>query len=345
MSSMFYPCLFVALLFTQSPAWTPLFTGNTLEGWTIVNGDASTWSVEDAVLITTGKPTGVLRTNRMYENFVLELDWRHLVENGNAGLFVWSDPIPAKGVPFTRSIEVQIMDGKELDWYTTHGDIFSIWGAKMTPDRPHPLGDHVQRCLPSERRSKPAPEWNHYIVTCINGTIKLDVNGKVVSGGFDVSPRKGYICFEAEGTPAQFKNIRIKELPNAIPEIPADEIANKNVGFITLFNGLNLTGWTTVDETTWSAGGNVLHCKKDSEILTTQNQHEVYELMFDYKCNDAKSVVYVVIDGEKTELPQGDLGKWSRFTTQGEGASIGVGGSNASFTNLFSRPITFPTAK
>jgi len=281
----------------------------------------------------------------MYENFVLELDWRHMVENGNAGLFVWSDPIPAVGVPFTRSIEVQIMDGKELDWYTTHGDIFSIWGAKMTPDRPHPLGDHVQRCLPSERRSNPAPEWNHYIVTCIDGTIKLDVNGKVVSGGFDVTPRKGYICFEAEGTPAQFKNIRIKEFPNATPTIPADEVAKEAIGFVTLFNGLNLSGWNTDDETTWSAGGNVLHCKQESSVLTTANTYDAYELLFDYKCNAESSTVYVIIDGKKTELPKGETGKWTRFTIQGEGDSIGIGGSDASFTNLFSRPITFPSAK
>lgn len=330
-------CLFATVLFAQSASWTPLFTGKNLDGWSIVNGDASTWCAKDNMLVTTGKPIGVIRTDKMYENFILELDWRHMVKNGNAGLFVWSDPIPAKGVPFTRSIEVQIMDGKELDWYTTHGDIFSIWGAKMTPDRPHPLGDHVQRCLPSERRSKPAPEWNHYIVTCIDGTIKLNVNGKVVSGGFDVSPRKGYICFEAEGTPAQFKNIRIKELPNAIPEVPADEIANEAIGFHTLFNGLNLTGWTTEDTTAWSAGGNVLFCKKESGVLTTANTHDAYELMFDYKYNDALSTAYIVVNGDKTELPKGEIGTWSRFTIQGEGATIGLGGSDTNFTNIFAR--------
>jgi hypothetical protein len=337
MLSMITTSFIATLLFAQTSSWTPLLTGDTLEGWTIVNGDATTWSAKDNMLVTTGKPTGVIRTNKMYENFVLELDWRHMVENGNAGLFVWSDPIPAKGVPFTRAIEVQIMDGKELDWYTTHGDIFSIWGAKMTPDRPHPLGDHVQRCLPSERRSNPAPEWNHYIVTCIDGTIKLDVNGKVVSGGFDITPRKGYICFEAEGTPAQFKNIRIKELPNATPEISADEVANESIGFVTLFNGLSLSGWTIDDETMWTAGGNILHCKTKSGVATTKNTYDGYELMFDYKCNGETSAVYVVINGKKTELPSGKVGVWNRFTIQGEGETIGLGGSDASFTNIFAR--------
>jgi hypothetical protein len=272
----------------------------------------------------------------MYENFILELDWQHMVENGNAGLFVWSDPIPAKGVPFTRSIEVQIMDGKELDWYTTHGDIFSIWGAKMTPDRPHPNG--YQRCLPSERRSKPAPEWNHYIVTCIDGTIKLDVNGKVVSGGFAITPRKGYICFEAEGTAAHFKNVRIKELPPSIPEVSKVDVANEDLGFVTLFTGINLNGWTTSDASQWSTGDNVLVAQQGSDTLTSTSSHTAYEFMFDYQCTDETSSTYVVIDGKQTELPCTEVGKWVRFRIKGDGGTIGIGGSNAKFTNLFIRP-------
>jgi hypothetical protein len=57
-------------------------------------------------------------------------------------------------------------------------------------------------------------------VTCNDGAIQLAVNGKVVSGGSEVTPRKGYICLESEGSPIEFRNIRIKELPStgATPE-------------------------------------------------------------------------------------------------------------------------------
>ncbi len=329
-----YP-LFLAV----SSAGSPLFNGKNLDGWTIVNGDKTTWVAKDNMLVTTGKPTGVLRTNKMYENFILELDWRHMVENGNAGLFVWSDPIPAKGVPFTRSIEIQIMDGQELDWYTTHGDIFSIWGAKMTPDDPHPKGEHIERCLPSERRSRPSPEWNQYIVTCIDGQINLSVNGAFVSGATNVTPRKGYICLEAEGTEAHFKNIRIMELPPSAPPISSSKIANEDQGFTSIFNGLDLSGWTTKTPSLWAATDNVLHCQKSSDTLETINIHDKYELVFDYKCNDDDASSYVVIDGHITELPCSVTGKWARLVLRGTGATIGIGGSNASFTNLFTRPI------
>ncbi len=328
-----YP-LFLAV----SSAGSPLFNGKNLDGWTIVNGDKTTWVAKDNMLVTTGKPTGVLRTNKMYENFILELDWRHMVENGNAGLFVWSDSIPAVGVPFTRAIEVQIMDGKELDWYTTHGDIFSIWGAKMTPDRPHPHGEHIQRCLPSERRSKPSPEWNHYKVICNEGSIKLEVNGKEVSGGFDVSPRKGYICFEAEGTKAQFKNIVIQELPPVSPPLSNDLVAVEDSGFTTLFTGINLLGWDLIGSNGWTANGNILSCESKSKTLKTIRTFDAYEFQFDYKCNGEGSSVYVVIDDKQTVLPCGEAGAWTRLLIQGDGGTIGIGGDDVSFTNLFIRP-------
>src|SRR5215468_1672538 len=79
---------------TSEPAldFHPLFNGLNLAGWSVVNGAPSTWTVKDGQLVCSGKPIGVLRSDRMYENFVLELDWQHAKAGGNSGLFVWSDP-------------------------------------------------------------------------------------------------------------------------------------------------------------------------------------------------------------------------------------------------------------
>src|SRR5262245_46715740 len=170
--------------------WVPLFNGKDLSGWVNVNCAPGTFSVRDGIIISTGVPTGVMRTDKQYENFEIELEWRHMKAGGNAGLFVWSDPLTAQGTPFAKAIEVQVLDGLNTEHYTSHGDVFSIHGARFTPDRPHPGGS--ERCLPSEKRCKPSPEWNHYRVVCQDGTIQLAVNGKVVSGGTKSTPRKGY---------------------------------------------------------------------------------------------------------------------------------------------------------
>ena len=61
--------------------------------------------------------------------------------------------------------------------------------------------------------SKGAGEWNHYYIRCINGEVRLWVNGEEVSGGTDCNPRTGFLCLESEGAPIEFKNLRIRELP------------------------------------------------------------------------------------------------------------------------------------
>lgn len=203
--------------------FVPLFNGKDLTGWVVVNVKPDTFYVKDGELVTTGHPTGTIRTEKMYENFILEIEWMHenKTEPGNSGIFVWATPHPVGNTPFPKGIEVQVLVNFETDWATSHGDVFSVNGAKCKPDRPHPKG--MERCLPSERRAKGGGEWNHYKIIANNGTIKLHVNGKEVSGVSEVKPRKGYIHLEAEGAVCRFRNIRIKELPSTNPA--EDEIA------------------------------------------------------------------------------------------------------------------------
>lgn len=238
--------LCLGLLVTQTAAtaqeseeFRPLFNGKDLSGWVLVNTPSETWSIEDGMLICSGVPTGEIRTDRMYQNFVLELEWRHLVKAGNAGIFVWADDITARGVPFHRSVEVQVLENSygQGAGHTTHGDIFPIHGAKMTPIN----GRGGSRAFPTEERSNPAPEWNHYRIECNDGQISLAVNGKVVTRGKDASPRKGYICIESEGGTVQYRNIRIKELPET-PVAPED-VATAHRGFRSIYSGIDLRGW------------------------------------------------------------------------------------------------------
>jgi hypothetical protein len=226
--------------------FVPLFNGKDLGGWVLMNVAPRTFTVADGVIHSTGVPTGIMRTERQYENFVVELDWMHEKPAGNAGLFLWGAPMTAPGTPFAKGIEVQILDeafvqgeAKEKHLYTGQGDIFSIHGASMKPDRPHPAG--WERCLPSEDRANPAGQWNHYRVEARDGVVKLAVNGKVVSGASQCRPRKGYLCLESEGSPAQFKNIRIAELPSTNPK--PEEIQPEAEGFTSLYTGVDLSNW------------------------------------------------------------------------------------------------------
>lgn len=226
-------------VFSQDTDFKPLFNGKDLEGWQRVNTHESTWSVKDGMLLCTGKPIGELRTTRMYQDFILEVEWRHMKPRGNAGIFVWADDITARGVPFHRSIEVQVLENEygNTRGYTTHGDIFPIHGAKMTPIN----GRGGSRAFPTENRSKPSPEWNHYRIECRDGAISLAVNGKVVTRGKECSPRKGYICIESEGGVVHYRNMRIKELPPT--PIKDQDVAIADRGYRCLYTGIDLDGW------------------------------------------------------------------------------------------------------
>jgi hypothetical protein len=239
--------------------FVPLFNGRDLTGWTNVNCAPETWGVKDSKIVCTGVPIGALRTTRQYENFIVEFEWRHLTSGGNSGMFVWASPINAPGVPFLRGIEVQALDhgyaiqyeqktGKKPDFFTTHGDVFPIHGATMKT-----IGrTNGRRSFPTEDRSKPSPEWNHYRIVGNNGSLRLHVNGKEVSGGDDCNYRKGYLALESEGAPVEFRNLRIKELPST--GATAEVTAPLDPGWRSLFNGVDLRGWRVSSATAarWS---------------------------------------------------------------------------------------------
>ncbi|MEO2090104.1 MAG: family 16 glycoside hydrolase [Gemmataceae bacterium] len=265
--------------------FVPLFNGKDLTGFMNLNCGPKTWSVKGGELITSGTPYGLLRTDKQYENFEAEFEWMHVntKEVGNSGFFVWCDPLPQVGGPYTRGIEVQVLvnltytnkEGKVTA--SSHGDLFSVSGAKCKPDRPHPSGS--ERCLPSENRAKGGGEWNHYRVVANDGRITLAVNGKEVSGISDCTPRKGYLAFESEGAECHYRNIKIKELPTSNPK--PEQVAKVDEGFKPLFNHTDLTGWESTPGA-WKVADGVLKCTGQGELRMAE-KHAKFELIFDWK--------------------------------------------------------------
>jgi len=121
----------------------------------------------------------------------------------------------------------------ELDWVNLHrtkdgepqhigyisGELFGANGLTATPDNPR-----GSRSMSRELRCKGKGDWNAYDVVCVDGTVKLAINGKFVNSIRDSSVRKGYLCLESEGSEIHFRNIRILELP---PGITTEEQAAK----------------------------------------------------------------------------------------------------------------------
>jgi hypothetical protein len=45
------------------------------------------WRVKDGVLVCSGHPIGVMRSQRRYENFVPHVEWMHAEPGGNSRVF------------------------------------------------------------------------------------------------------------------------------------------------------------------------------------------------------------------------------------------------------------------
>ena len=212
------------LVVGTGPGWRPLRE----DDFEHVNDEPGTWTfLDDAGEIhSTGTPVGVIRTKHAVKNFELVVEWRHLKSGGNSGVFAW---VPEKALEDLKpgrlpsgGIEIQILDhgyaeqyqlstGKKADWFTTHGDVFPVGTSKMKPFPP--LSPDGSRSFPSKNLSRGLNEWNHYYVRGVNGEVRLWVNGEEVSGGAECQPAAGFLCLEAEGSPVEFRNLRLRELP------------------------------------------------------------------------------------------------------------------------------------
>lgn len=194
--------------------------------WINVNTEKATWEVKGDILVCKGLPIGVARSEREFENYILHVEWRHMEAGGNSGMFMWSRAVPGEN-RLPDGVEVQML---ELDWVKlnkrngveppiayVHGELFGTGGVITTPDNPR-----GERSKSIENRCKGKGEWNTYEVICVDGTIKLSVNGKFVNGISQSTQRKGYMCLESEGAEIEFRNLRVIELPGGFGKGIAD---------------------------------------------------------------------------------------------------------------------------
>ena len=222
--------LFACMPVLSEDGFTALFNGKDLSGWTTKTGD---WRVEEGTLVLKSagdhimKNSSYLWVEGMYGDFVLELDYMvteavlygslpRLGGRGagaNSGVFI---RVEDRADPVQTGIEIQIGNvdpGGQLERGTV-GGIFDLVPPKLNMHKPG--------------------EWNHYRITCKGSGINVELNGRETASADlnqwktarqnpDGTPnkfrrplkefaRRGYIGLQDHGTPAAFRNIRIKVL-------------------------------------------------------------------------------------------------------------------------------------
>jgi len=219
--------------FGKSNTWGNVISGKSGDEstikWINVNTVKKGWTVgADGVLVNLGHPIGVVRSEKQYENFILHVEWKHMEAGGNSGVFAWSGADPKGDSVLPDGVEIQML---ELDWVNihekdgvkppiayVHGEVWGVGGVVTIPDNPR-----GERSKSIENRCKGRGEWNTYDVVCIDGVIKLSVNGKFVNGISKSTQKKGYLCLESEGAEIHFRNFKVTELPPGVTS--AEQIA------------------------------------------------------------------------------------------------------------------------
>lgn len=188
---------------------TALFNGHDLEGWTyhLEKPDArmeDVWSVRDGVLVCKGRPAGYLITKKNdFENYELTLEWRWPEKGGNNGVLVHVTNPGELGV-WPKSLEVQLASGDAGDFW--------VIGTTIEIDNPEGRIDGRRHKNLSDGDEKPLGQWNKMKIICRGDEVLVYVNGKLVNHAKQVSQTKGAIALQSEGTPIEFRNIRLKKL-------------------------------------------------------------------------------------------------------------------------------------
>ncbi len=308
--------------------WQPLFDGKTLEGWTILGGNAE-YHIEDGEIV--GKtvhntPNTFLTTNKKYDDFILELDY--LVDSTmNSGIQIRSASIPEYQNGRVHGYQVEI-DPSGRAWSAgIYEEAKRGWLVPLTNN---------ERAQGAFRQNK----WNHYRIEAIGDTLKTWINGVPASYLIDEGADSGFIGLQVHsigedqkaGTEIRWKNVQIltdslQKYPTKIslePVITKNNLTHheKEEGWKLLWDGETTKGWRGAKldhfpEEGWQiengeltvlpSGGGESQAGGD---IVTDKQYDNFEFKLDFKLTEGANsgIKYYV----NTDL------------NKGEGSAIGL---------------------
>jgi hypothetical protein len=255
------------------PEFEPLWNDKDLTGWSAFAkaGDASkTWTISDGILRCSGSPEGYLKTDKTYQNFILQWDWRWPEKAGDSGVFVRASG--PDGI-WPKSLEAQLAPGQV-------GDLFAMSGFPIFNDKIK--GTHAPRIAPESE--KPAGEWNHAQLAMTGNKAELTINGTVQNTITGMPMMPGFIALQSEGAPIEFRNVQIASLDNGAQIVEKHRLAGLKGWYIT-GNG----NWTYRDGIIDGHQGKDIHSY--THVVSDKSYHN-FKASMQYKCEKGNSGFY-----------------------------------------------------
>ncbi|MEJ7779864.1 MAG: DUF1080 domain-containing protein [Daejeonella sp.] len=199
-----------------------LFNGKNLKGWhwDIPEMDKNPQAknpfiIRNGSLVSLGTPRGHLITDKTYQNYRLEVQYRFAGKPGNCGVLVHASTPRALNNMFPKSIEVQMEHTNAGDFWCIAEDISvpdmearrgpkANWGSTANKlRRIKNLTDNSENTL---------GQWNTMIIECVDNSVKVWVNNDMVNEGYNSTTSKGQIAVQAEGSEVEFRKIAIRPI-------------------------------------------------------------------------------------------------------------------------------------
>ncbi|MDG2219805.1 MAG: DUF1080 domain-containing protein [Rubripirellula sp.] len=181
--------------------------GRSLAGWSSLAPE--TWSVANGVLRCSGEATrytimsggACLFTRREYRNFVMKFEYK-LEPGGNSGVFLRA---PKYMAGLMGILEISLMENRNAAAQVRSGALFGAHGPARVLDRP-------------------TGQWNEMEIRADGARIKVTLNGETALQidlrnfpEYGEKPlwrrESGLIGLQHHNLPAEFRNLRIQELP------------------------------------------------------------------------------------------------------------------------------------
>ncbi len=202
-----------------------LFNGKDLAGWHMdvpaLDKDpvgAKPFVVRNGVLVSLATPGGHLITDKVYEHYKLEVEYRFSAKPGNCGVLVHASKPRRLYDMFPQSIEVQMQSGDAGDFWCIgeNIDVPDMEARRGPKDRWGVDGDKLRRIKNlTDNSENPVGEWNRMVIECKRDQIRVWVNGDLVNHGRNATASKGQIALQAEGSEVEFRKVVLTPLAKA----------------------------------------------------------------------------------------------------------------------------------
>lgn len=177
-------CTASALAAEGGPDWENLFNGKDLSGWTKVH-DVTFVATNGNLRLVTGM--GWLRTDKEYEDFVLEVEWRALESGYDSGLFLRCG---TEGKPWPK-------EG---------------WQVNLAGSALGALVKGYRTVVPAETPRQPVNQWVKFRIEVRGSKATLDVDGERAWEYTGIDASKGFLGIQAENKAFEFRTVRVKRL-------------------------------------------------------------------------------------------------------------------------------------